>query len=92
MLPFRGEKVPYESALVCSAVGNSPNVSVGISRLGINSHLLSYIGDDSIGKQNLETLIRRRCWCDYMKIVPGMESNYHFVLGIKRKNNSRKTQ
>ncbi len=75
-----GEKVPYESALVCSAVGNSPNVAVGISRLGINSHLLSYIGDDSVGKQNLETLIREGVGVDYMKIVPGMESNYHFVL------------
>ncbi len=75
-----GEKVPYESATVCSAVGNSPNVAVGISRLGISSHLLSYIGDDSVGKQNLETLIREGVGVDYMKIVPGMESNYHFVL------------
>lgn len=75
-----GEKVPYESAEVCSAVGNSPNVAVGISRLGINSHLLSYIGDDSVGKQNLETLMKEGVGVDYMKIVPGMESNYHFVL------------
>lgn len=75
-----GEKVPYESAEVCNAVGNSPNVAVGISKLGINSNLISYIGDDSVGKQNLESLMKDGVGVDYMKIVPGMESNYHFVL------------
>lgn len=75
-----GEKVPYESATVCNAVGNSPNVAVGVSRLGISSHLVSYIGDDSVGKQNLETLMKEGVGIDFMKIVPGMESNYHFVL------------
>ena len=75
-----GEKIPYESAEVCNAVGNSPNVAVGISRLGISSHLVSYIGDDDIGKQNIETLIKEGVNVDFMKIVSGMDSNYHFVL------------
>jgi len=75
-----GEKIPYESAEVCCAVGNSPNVAVGISKLGIKSSLVSYIGDDTIGKQNLESLMKDGVNIDHMKIVPGMESNYHFVL------------
>lgn len=75
-----GEKVPYESAEVCNAVGNSPNVAVGVSRLGISSALISYIGDDMIGKQNIESLMKDGVNVDYMKIVPGMDSNYHFVL------------
>jgi len=75
-----GEKVPYESAEVCHAVGNSPNVAVGVSRLGINSSLISYIGDDMIGRQNIESLMKENVMVDHMKIVPGMESNYHFVL------------
>lgn len=75
-----GEKVPYESAEVCSAVGNSPNVAVGVSKLGLHSSLVSYIGDDLIGKQDLESLMKDGVNVDYMKIVPGMESNYHFVL------------
>ena len=32
-----GEKVAYESAEVCHAVGNSPNVAVGVSKFGISS-------------------------------------------------------
>ena len=75
-----GEKIPYESAEICYAVGNSPNVAVGVSKLGINSSLISYIGDDSVGKQNLESLMKDGVNVDHMKIVPGMESNYHFVL------------
>lgn len=75
-----GEKVPYESAEVCHAVGNSPNVAVGVSKLGIKSSLVSYIGDDTVGKQNLESLMKDGVLVDHMKIVPGMESNYHFVL------------
>jgi ribokinase len=75
-----GEKVPYESAEVCHAVGNSPNVAVGVSKLGISSTLVSYIGDDIVGKQNIESLMKDGVNVDHMKIVPGMESNYHFVL------------
>lgn len=75
-----GEKVPYESAEVCHAVGNSPNVAVGVNKLGVNSVLVSYVGDDNIGKQNLESLIKDGVSVDYINITPGMDSNYHFVL------------
>ena len=75
-----GDKIPYESAEVCKAVGNSPNVAVGASKLGINTSLISYVGDDLVGKQNIESLMKDGVNIDHMKIVPGMESNYHFVL------------
>lgn len=75
-----GDKIPYESAEVCHAVGNSPNVAVGVNKLGINSSLISYVGDDLVGKQDLESLMKDGVNIDYMKIVPGMESNYHYVL------------
>lgn len=75
-----GDKIPYESAEVCNAVGNSPNVSVGVSKLGIKSTLISYVGDDLVGKQNIESLMKDSVNVDYMKIVPGMVSNYHYVL------------
>ena len=80
-ISFRfGEKIPYESAVVCYAVGNSPNVAVGVSKLGIDSHLVSYVGDDFVGKQDIESLMKDGVNVDHMKIVPGMESNYHYVL------------
>ncbi len=75
-----GDKIPYESAEVCRAVGNSPNVAVGASKLGVNSTLISYVGDDLVGKQDIESLMKDGVNIDHMKIVPGMESNYHYVL------------
>lgn len=75
-----GDKIPYESAEVCNAVGNSPNVAIGVSKLGIESTLISYVGDDLVGKENIESLMKDGVNVDYMKIVPGMDSNYHYVL------------
>ena len=43
-----GGKIPYESAEICHAVGNSSNVAISASRLGLNSYLISYIGDDNL--------------------------------------------
>lgn len=75
-----GDKIPYESAEICHALGNSPNVAVGASKLGINTSLISYVGDDLVGKQNIESLMKDGVNIDHMKIVPGVESNYHYVL------------
>ncbi len=75
-----GDKIPYESAEICHAVGNSPNAAVSASRLGVNSYLMSYQGDDQIGKENLESLIKDNVHTDYMQIVKGLPSNYHYVL------------
>lgn len=75
-----GDKIPYESAEICKAVGNSPNVAVGVSKLGVSSTLISYVGDDLVGRQNIESLMKNNINVDHMKIVPGMESNYHYVL------------
>jgi sugar/nucleoside kinase (ribokinase family) len=80
-LSFRfGDKIPYESAEICKAVGNSPNAAVCASRLGLNTSLISYIGEDSIGKENIEELLNNKVNIDYMETVRGMKSNYHFVL------------
>ena len=81
MLSMRfGDKIPYESAEICHAVGNSPNAAVSASRLGVSSYLMSYQGDDQIGKENLESLARDGVRTDYMQIVKGLPSNYHYVL------------
>ena len=80
-LSFRfGDKVPYEFAEVCHAVGNSANAAVSASRLGVNSYLMSYMGDDQIGKDNMVSLLKDGVKTDFMKIVPGYPSNYHYVL------------
>ncbi len=75
-----GDKIPYESAEVFRAVGNSPNAAVSAARLGLNSYLISYLGEDNIGKENAASLVSNNVNIDYMEIVPGMTSNQHFVL------------
>lgn len=79
-----GGKIPYESAEVCYAVGNSSNVAIATSRLGLKSCLVSYIGNDSVGKADIEKLNTENVCTDYIKIIDGLESNYHFVLWYKR--------
>jgi len=86
-LSFRyGDKVPYDSVEICKAVGNSPNAAVAAARLGVNSYLISYVGDDLVGKEDMESLIKDNVKIDHMMTVPGMISNYHYVLwyGVDR--------
>ena len=75
-----GGKIPYESAVVCHAVGNSSNVAVCASRLGLNSYLVSYVGNDNTGKENIEQLNKENVHTDSMNITDGFPSNYHYVL------------
>jgi len=78
-----GDKVPYESVVVVPAVGNSPNAAVSAHRLGLKSALGTNLGDDSYGKEDLETLKKEGIITDYIKVHSGKQSNYHFVLRYK---------
>jgi ribokinase len=75
-----GDKIPYESAEVCRAVGNSANAAVAGARLGLNSALVAWIGDDEVGKGDMEELTKNKVITDYMRTAPGFASNYHYVL------------
>lgn len=75
-----GDKIPYESAEICRAVGNSANAAVSAARLGVRSALLTYIGNDDIGKGNIEELEKNKVDTSMIKTIDGMPSNYHYVL------------
>ena len=75
-----GDKVPYESAEICRAVGNSANAAVSAARLGVNSALLAYMGQDDIAKGNIEQLTMNGVRTELLQMIPGMPSNYHYVL------------
>ena len=75
-----GSKVPYESVTVVPAVGNSSNASVSAHRLGLNSAILTNIGDDKNGKEILEQLKKEGVDTEFVSIEKGKESNYHYVL------------
>jgi ribokinase len=75
-----GDKVPYESVEICTAVGNSPNASVSAARLGLNSAVLAYVGMDQNGKDCIETLQKNGVNTDYIRTEEGKKTNYHYAL------------
>ncbi len=78
-----GGKVPYESALECFAVGNSANVSVASSRLGLKTSIISHVGNDDIGVKDINKLKEEKVDTSQIEIVEGLKSNYHYVLWYK---------
>lgn len=75
-----GGKIPYESAKICHAVGNSSNFAIGASRLGITSALMANMGDDKDGADCLDILKKEKVDTNFIKIESGKPSNYHYVL------------
>lgn len=75
-----GDKIPYEESVVVPAVGNSANAAVAAARLGLKSALVSNIGDDRYGKEDLGVFQKENVATDFIKINSGKKSNYHFVL------------
>ena len=75
-----GSKIPYESVDIVRAVGNSANASVSAARLGLNSALLTYIGDDQNGKECMEELQKNNVDTEYVRTEAGKRTNYHYVL------------
>lgn len=75
-----GDKVPYESVTIVRAVGNGPNASVSVKRLGLNSGLVTDIGDDQNGKECLEVLNKEAVNTQYVIEHKGEVTNYHYVL------------
>lgn len=75
-----GDKIPYESATLCAAVGNASNAAVAAARLGLTSALRAYVGDDRYGVECLDVLKQEKVLTDYMVTEPGKQTNYHYVL------------
>lgn len=75
-----GDKLPYKKVDVVAAVGNSPNASVSAHRLGLKSAIVTDMGDDKFGEEQLQTLKAQGVITDYVTVHEGQDSNYHFVL------------
>lgn len=75
-----GDKIPYESVTIVRAVGNSANVAVAASRLGLPAALMADLGNDQNGKECLESLKKDKVDTRFISIHKGMETNYHYVL------------
>ncbi len=75
-----GDKIPYEYEVPVYAVGNSANAAVSAARLGLNTALRAYIGNDLEGTRCLETLVDEGVSTDLMVTEDGKKTNHHFVL------------
>lgn len=78
-----GDKIPYESAVVCRAVGNAPNAAVAAARLGLTTGIVTDIGNDDIGKGNIAQLKKEKISTNRVRTHKGMPSNYHYVLSYE---------
>lgn len=75
-----GDKIPYDYFVLARAVGNASNAAVSAARLGLNSALRAYVGDDEYGVENLKVLTQEGVSTEFMVTEPGKVSNYHYVL------------
>lgn len=75
-----GDKIPYKKVDVIPAVGNSPNAAVSAHRLGLKSAILTDMGDDKFGIEQMQALKAEGVITDYVTVHKGLDSNYHYVL------------
>jgi len=78
-VPF-GSKPPYERADVVNSVGPSPNAAVSIARLGSRVGLMSWLGDDQVGKQSLNYLANEHIDTSSVVVQKQTPSSTYYVL------------
>lgn len=78
-IPF-AEKVEYEDVFVIPAVGNAANAAISAARLGLNTAIVTNLGDDRDGEDCLTELKRNKVKTNFVKINKGKKTNYHYVL------------
>lgn len=78
-LPF-GSKPPYNRVDVVQSVGPSPNAAVSIARLGVNSGLMAYLGDDMPGADSIAYLKKEKVDTSTISVQKSIKSNYYYVL------------
>lgn len=74
------DKIPYRDVTIIKAVGNSPNAATSAARLGLNSGIMTNIGDDQNGAECLETLEQNKIDTFLVAKHASMKTNYHYVL------------
>ncbi|MFT7557585.1 MAG: ribokinase [Planctomycetota bacterium] len=78
-----GDKLPYHDRKLIYAVGNSPNGALGATRLGLDTALMTHVGNDELGQQTITAMEGRGINTDFVITEPEKTTNYHFVLRYK---------
>lgn len=78
-----GTKIPYDHAEIIEAVGNASNAAVSFARLGLNTGFVTNVGGDQHGRDMIAALHKNKVDTRFVRVNPGMNSNYHYVLWYK---------
>jgi ribokinase len=77
------EKIPVQEVVKVPAAGNSSNAAVGISRLGLTSALVSWIGNDIAGDLAQEALKKDRVDPRYLIVDPLYPTSEATILNFR---------
>lgn len=75
-----GAKISTKDAVVQDAVGAAANAAVAFSRLGVQPSLMSWLGNDTVGRSTLQYLRESGVDMSGVAIEKYKRTNYHYVL------------
>jgi sugar/nucleoside kinase (ribokinase family) len=77
-----GDKIPYRNLTLVHGVGNSANAAVAANRLGLNTALITDIGNDIFGDETIAYFEKENLDTTYVRRHDNIPTNYHFVLSF----------
>ncbi len=77
------EKIPVKKFTSILAVGNSANVAIGSSRLGLKTALYTVLGSDMTGREELNVFKKEKVATDYIVWDRKRQSNFSAILNYK---------
>ncbi|OHA68951.1 MAG: hypothetical protein A3B24_00550 [Candidatus Wildermuthbacteria bacterium RIFCSPLOWO2_01_FULL_48_16] len=77
------EKIPAKKYTAVPAVGNSANVAIGASRLGLKAAFYTHLGSDQVGKEEVEIFKKEKVATDYVVWDKERGSNFSAVLNYQ---------
>lgn len=75
-----GAKLSYDDVDIVKVSECSPNAAVSVARLGLDSHLMTWVGGDEVGQEMLEYLAEEKVDTAMTSVQEGKKSSYHYVL------------
>lgn len=77
------DKIPVREVIKVPGAGNASNAAVGGRRLGMNSAIVSIVGNDETGEEIIAGWKLERVSTEYVTTDPKRETNYSTVLNFK---------
>lgn len=75
-----GDKLPFKDVVTIHAVGNSANATISAHRLGLKSAIITNVGNDELGREQIQNLKKEGVNTKYITIHKDKSSNCHYIL------------